>query len=185
MLFREARIAGGGLCFPELVKEIVIAAWGVFGVAALLTRALVALTPVALEPFHASSPSVSAAHWVLTLVWVGVNAYAEGYRGFHRSFAPRVIERAFHLGRNPTPLRVVLAAPYAIGWFGAPRRILVTAWCVTLGILALVFSVRHLAQPWRGIVDMGVVVGLGVGLLSLLVLFVRRAAARMAAVPTA
>lgn len=172
----------GGLCFRAQVKEIVIAAWSVAGVSALVTRALFALTPVALEPLSSSSPGLSAGQWVLLLGWVGLNAYAEGYRGFHRSFAPRVIERAFHLGRHPTPLRVLLAAPYAIGWFAAPRRVLVTAWTVTLGIVALVVTVRHLAQPWRGIVDAGVVVGLLLGLLSLIALFIRRASRRLAVV---
>lgn len=164
-----------------MLKETLIAAWCVAGVVALVGRAIVSLTPIALEPLLASS--LTGLQWGLLVGWVAMNAYAEGYRGFHRSFSPRVIERAFHLGRNPTPLRVLLGAPYAIGWFAAPRRVFITAWVVTFGIIGLVVSVRYLSQPWRGILDAGVVVGLGLGLLSLVVLFVRRAARRLAKAP--
>ncbi|HLE71719.1 MAG TPA: hypothetical protein VJH87_18715 [Vicinamibacteria bacterium] len=96
------------------------------------------------------------------------NAYAEGYRGFDRKFSPRVVGRALDLGRNPTLLRVVLAAPYCIGLFHAPRKTMVTSWTLVFVIAGVVYGVRLLPQPWRGIIDAGVVVGLGIGLLSLL-----------------
>ena len=99
---------------------------------------------------------------------MGFNAYAEGYRGFHRKFSPRVVGRALDLGRNPTPLRVLLAAPYCIGLFQASRKTRITSWTLVLVIAAVVFGVRRLPQPWRGIIDAGVVVGLGIGVVSLL-----------------
>ncbi len=49
---------------------------------------------------------------------------------------------------------------------------MVTSWAVTPGIAVVVFGVRHVPQPWRGIIDAGVVVGLLIGLLSLLGRFV-------------
>ena len=147
-----------------------IASWGVLGVALLLCRALYQLTPFALEPIVSSS--LGPSHWVLLLAWVGFNAYAEGYVGFHRKFSPRVVRRALDLGRNPTLLRVVFAAPYCIGLFHAPRKTMLTSWTLVLVIAFVVFGVRHLPQPWRGIIDAGVVVGLGIGLLSLLARFV-------------
>ncbi|HXV61685.1 MAG TPA: hypothetical protein VEK15_13385 [Vicinamibacteria bacterium] len=157
-------------------RELIIASWCVAGVAAFLGRALGALAPIAAEIFDAGA--LTGLQWMLLVAWVTLNAYAEGYRGFHRSFSPRVVERAFHLGRNPSPMRVLLGAPYSMGLFDAPRRIVVTSWLLLLGIVLLVIWVRRLAQPWRGIVDAGVVVGLGLGLLSILLLFVRRAAKR-------
>jgi hypothetical protein len=146
-----------------------IAIWGVLGVALMLCRALYQLTPLALEPIVSSS--LAPPQWVLLAAWVGFNAYAEGYVGFHQKFSPRVVGRALHLGRNPTPLRVLFAAPYCIGLFDAPRKTMITAWTLVLLIAAVVFGVRHVPQPWRGIIDAGVVVGLGIGLVSLLARF--------------
>jgi len=147
-----------------------IASWGVLGVALLLGRALYQLTPLALEVIRSSS--LGLPHWSLLLAWVAFNAYAEGYVGFHRKFSPRVVRRALDLGRNPTVLRVVFAAPYCIGLFHAPRKTMLTSWTLVLVIAFVVFGVRHLSQPWRGIIDAGVVVGLGIGLVSLLAHFV-------------
>jgi len=147
-----------------------IASWGVLGVAFLLCRALYQLTPFALEAVVSSS--LGLPHWLLLLVWVAFNAYAEGYVGFHQKFSPRVVRRALDLGRNPTLLRVVFAAPYCIGLFHAPRKTMLTSWTLVLVIAFVVFGVRLLPQPWRGIIDAGVVVGLGIGLVSLLARFV-------------
>jgi hypothetical protein len=41
------------------------------------------------------------------------------------------------------------------------------AWGVTLGVIALVMLVRAAPQPWRGIIDGGVVVGLFLGGISI------------------
>lgn len=167
------------ISFRALIsRELLIASWCVAGVTAFLGRALGALAPVAAEIFDAGA--LTGLQWVLLVAWVSLNAYAEGYRGFYRSFSPRVVERAFHLGRNPTPIRVLFGAPYSMGLFDAPRRVVATSWLVLLGIVLLVISVRLLAQPWRGIVDAGVVVGLGLGILSIVLLFVRGAARRWA-----
>ena len=147
-----------------------IASWGVLGVVLLLCRPLYQITPIALEAIVSSSLTVP--HWMLLLAWVAFNAYAEGYLGFHQKFSPRVVRRALDLGRNPTLLRVVFAAPYCIGLFHAPRKTMLTSWTLVLVIAVVVFGVRLLPQPWRGIIDAGVVVGLGIGLLSLLGRFV-------------
>ncbi len=149
--------------------SIGIASWGVLGVSVLLFRALYQLTPFALEAV--ASSALGPVHWIVLAAWVAFNAYAEGYVGFHQKFSPRVVERALHLGRNRTPLRVLLAAPYCIGLFSAPRRTMITSWVFVFVIAALVFGVRHVPQPWRGIIDAGVVVGLGIGLISLLAHF--------------
>ena len=148
---------------------LAIAGWGILGVTLLLCRALVQLTPMALEPIRAGA--LETGHWVLLAGWVAFNAYAEGYMGFHLKLSPLVVRRALDLGRNPTPLRVFLAAPYCIGLFHAPRKTVITSWSLVLVIAVFVFGVRHLDQPWRGIVDAGVVVGLAIGLLSLLLQF--------------
>lgn len=152
-------------------RKALIATWAVAGVAAFLGRALVRLVPIALEPIQ--NGRLETWLWVLLSAWVVFNAYAEGYRGFHRRFSPRVVARAMELGDKPKFWRVVLAAPYCMGLFQAPRRVLVSSWFVVFLIVAVVVLVRQIAQPWRGIIDAGVVVGLGAGLVSLLVHFAR------------
>ena len=46
-----------------------------------------------------------------------------------------------------------------------------TSWSMVLGIVTLVVLVRRLPQPWRGIIDGGVVVGLSWGIVAILILF--------------
>ncbi len=142
----------------------VIALWGVLGVVVMLVQALMRLTPMA-------SAALSSLHspwqWALAIGWIAFNSYAEGYRGFHRGFSPRVIARALHLQRRPSLLRGVLAPLYCMSLFGASRRGLIVARVLLLGICALVAVVRMLDQPWRGIVDAGVVAGLALGVLSI------------------
>lgn len=143
-----------------------IASWGVFGVLGLLAQAMWRLTPLALEPLQ--SDSLSPAQATLYVVWVVFNAYAEGYRGFHKRFSPRVVSRALHLAREPRPLHVLLAPAFCMSLFHATPRSKLVAWSVTLGVIALVLLVRAAPQPWRGIIDGGVVVGLFLGGISIL-----------------
>jgi len=95
--------------------------------------------------------------------------YSEGYRGFQLGFSPRIAARALWLSRNPSLLRGLLAPAFCMGFFGATKRRTLTSWCVLAGIVGIVSLVRLLPQPWRGIVDFGVVVGLTWGLLAMLV----------------
>jgi hypothetical protein len=138
--------------------------WGVLGVVALVVQALVRLSPRVVEAIEGG---LTAAQWVVLALWVAINAHAEGYRGFHRRFAPRVVARADWLARHPRPWFVALAPFFCMSLFHASRRGMLVARVLVVAIVLLVVLVRHLAQPWRGIVDAGVVVGLGLGVLSL------------------
>jgi len=157
----------------------VAAAWGMFGVAALLGRAVWRLWPVALEAV--SEHGLSGAQAAVCALWVVVSAYAEGYRAFQLRFCPRVVARALYLARHATPIRALLAPLFCIGLFGARRRTTIVVWSVTLAIVGLVLLVGMLPQPWRGIVDAGVVVGLGWGIVALAVEFVTVATGRRSA----
>jgi hypothetical protein len=139
--------------------------WGVLGVAALVAQPLVRLSSIVLEALRGGLTPVQ---WVALAVWVLVNAHAEGYRGFHRRFSPRVVARAAYLARHPRPAWVALAPLFCMSLFHASRRGRWVARGLVVGVVVLVIAVRQLAQPWRGIVDAGVVVGLGLGLVSLL-----------------
>lgn len=157
----------GGL--PWLGK--LIALWGVGGVLLLLGQAIVKLTPLALAPVL--DGSMSSFQWFLYGAWTIFNGYAEGYRGFQKSFSPRVVARAMHLARHPKPLHVLLAPLFCMAMFHAKRRNLIVAWCLLAGIALLIALVGMLAQPWRGIIDAGVVVGLLWGSLSIIAMLAR------------
>jgi hypothetical protein len=148
-----------------------IATWGVVGVLAILIRAIWKLTPIALEPVF--DGSMSSFQWFIYGAWTLINAYAEGYRGFQKAFSPRVVARAVYLGHNPKPLHVVFAPVFCMAMFHATRKRLIVAWVLLLGIVGLVIIVRMLPQPWRGIVDAGVVLGLIWGSISIVVMFAR------------
>jgi hypothetical protein len=79
-----------------------------------------------------------------------------------------VVARAQHLAAHPRPLRAALEPLFCMSLFGASRRGLIVARGLFVGIVALVLLVRFVPQPWRGIIDAGVVVGLALGMLSIL-----------------
>jgi hypothetical protein len=145
-------------------------AWGVLGVVTLLVQALWRLTPIALE---ALGSGLTPLHWGVVVAWVAINAHAEGYRGFHRRFSPRVVARAQWLADNPRPWLAVFAPVFCMSLFHASRRGLIVSRVLLISIVTIVAVVRLLPQPWRGIIDAGVVVGLGLGLLSLLYFYAR------------
>lgn len=139
--------------------------WSIGGVLFMLGRALFSLTPLAAEALAAE---LSGLQWAFAVGWVAFMAYAEGYRGFHRRFSPRVVRRALHLARDPSPGLVLLGPMFVMGLVHATRRRMLASWALLLGIVGIVLAVRLLAQPWRGLVDLGVVVGLSIGAASIL-----------------
>ncbi len=154
--------------------------WGFFGVVALLSSAVWRLWP---QAGALAEVPLSLLHWLLLAVFVPFMAYSEGYRGFHLNFAPRVVARASWLRRHATPALVLLAPLFCMGFVHASRKRRVISFSVTLAIVALVIGVRQLAQPWRGIIDAGVVLGLALGVASLLYYFLRQLAGNTPAVP--
>ncbi|HSD88469.1 MAG TPA: hypothetical protein VLB44_13170 [Kofleriaceae bacterium] len=138
--------------------------WGVFGVVVILAQAIYRLAPMALA---LRDQTLTAVQWGVLVLWVAFMGYSEGYRAFHKNFSPRVVARARHLAATPRPLFVALAPLYCMGFFHATRRRKIVSWSVTLGVIGLVILVRQLAQPWRGIIDAGVVLGLAMGVVSI------------------
>jgi hypothetical protein len=150
--------------------QLGIALWGVGGVLLLFGQALVRLTPIAWEAL--TSGTLTSTQWALYVGWVVVSAYTEGYRAFQKGFAPRVVKRAFELAAAPRSLFVVLAPAYCMTLFAAPRTRMLISWTVNLCVVAAVVYVRKLSQPWRGIIDGGVVVGLSWGVVCMVREFV-------------
>lgn len=137
--------------------------WGVGGVVLLLVDALVRLTPIAVEAF---SQPLKRSHWYFLLSWTVGMVLVEGYRGFHTSFSPRVVARALYLLENPRWRDTLLAPFFCMSLYRTTRRRLVASWGMTAGIVSLILIVRSLSQPWRGLVDLGVVAALILGFVS-------------------
>ena len=113
------------------------------------------------------SSAMSEVQWLALVFSVIYMSYAEGYKGFHLGFAPRVVVRARYLANNPRPLHVLLAPLFCMGYIYATRKRQILSFALTTMIICFVLIARSIPQPWRGIVDAGVVVGLGLGVLSI------------------
>lgn len=144
--------------------------WGVLGFVALLTNAVIRLAPVA---FDALRMDLDAVHYFALAAYCVFMAYSEGYKGFHRQASPRVVERGLAVSEGKAALWKVLAPIFCMGLVGASKKRLVVSWAIVAMIVVLIIGVRMLSQPWRGIIDAGVVLGLAMGVMSTLYYFVR------------
>ena len=117
------------------------AVWGVLGVLALLSSAVIRLSPVA---WSALTGPLDPLHYVFVVGWVAFMAYGEGYRGFQRAFSPRVISRAAWLQQNPTPVRLLLAPAFCMGFFHATRKRVIVSWTITAMVVLLIVGVKLL-----------------------------------------
>ena len=138
--------------------------WGIAGVLLLLLFAVYRLAPRALE---LTEHELSAGQWLALGFFIIYMAYAEGYKGFHRAFAPRVVVRALYLKNHAEPLHVIFAPLFCMGYIHATRRRQLVSIGATLAIICFILLARTLSQPWKGILDAGVVVGLSLGILSI------------------
>lgn len=163
-------MSGAALDLPGSVWGWLALTWGIGGVAWLLGRASYRMALVVAE---LDVGALTLLHLVMGAVWIGVMAYAEGYRAMQRQFAPRVVKRAFWLARANRPVLGLLAPAFCMGLVHASRRRLIVSWSILAMIVALIVGVRMLAQPWRGLVDAGVVVGLGWGIVAIVFYTVR------------
>lgn len=138
------------------------AIWGLVGITIILACAIVRVYGHAVEAWQLDW---TPWQWVVAVIWCLFMLLAEGYRGFQKQFSPRVVARARYLIDHPRPLHVLLAPFFCIAYFHATRRRKIVSWSLTIGIILLIVIVHSLPQPWRGIIDFGVVLGLAYGLL--------------------
>lgn len=139
--------------------------WGLLGVLALIASAVFRL---GLRVLELDQYPLDVWHWLVLLLFTPYMAWAEGYKGFHLNFAPRVVARALYLREQAGPLHCLLAPLVCMGYVHAtPKRRLVSI-LVTSAIVVLVMLVSQAPQPWRGVIDAGVVTGLAIGIASLL-----------------
>ncbi len=140
-------------------------AWGVAGVALILVEPIRRLS---VHAGDALATGLSPMQWAVALPWCVFMIYSEGYQGFHLMFSPRVVVRSLNIAAEPRPHLVLLAPFVAMGLLHATPRRKRVAWGLVAMITTLVLVMRWLPPVWRGIIDMGVVLGLSIGLCSLL-----------------
>lgn len=137
--------------------------WGIIGLSLVLLRGLSSVMPHALA---LKSQEFAWVHWGGLALSLLVMGYAEGYKGFQCKFSPRVAARALYLQAHPTGARVIFAPLFCMGFFHATRKRTLVAYGVTTMVVLLIVAVSRLPQPWRGIIDVGVLFGLGWGVVS-------------------
>lgn len=142
----------------------VAALWGLAGIWFVFGSAIYRLSQIAWQTFD---QPLMWYHWAALAFSLAFMGFAEGYRGFQKAFSPRVAARIYYLSHHATPMRALLAPLFCMGYFHVRRKRQIVTICLTLGIIVLVQLVHLLDQPWRGIVDAGVVLGLTWGLVSL------------------
>jgi hypothetical protein len=142
-------------------------AWAVLGWSAVLAVAIARLGANALD---ALGMELDGLQWATLVANTAFLAWAEGYRGFQCRFSPRAAARVLHLRDHATTLTAVLAPVFCVGFFAASARVLRLTWGGAGLIVLVIVVVRQLPQPWRGIIDTGVVIGLAWGLASFLVM---------------
>jgi len=147
------------------IKNKIAAAWGVLGVILLLSQACWRL---GLEALHALEYEWSMLHWIAFVIIVFFMGYSEGYKAFQKQFSPRVVSRARTLFSQCSIAQLIFAPLFCMGFFHAtPKRKIIT-YIVTFGIILLIIGVRLMPHPWRGMVDIGVVVGLSWGMVAII-----------------
>ena len=147
---------------------IVASLWGIAGACAILGFAILRMTGHVREGFE---HSWGLAHYVLLVPWLFFMLYSEGYKGFQKGYSPRVAARANFLRKNATWIRTVLAPIFCMGFFDSTRKRKIVIWILLTMITAFVILFQYIPQPWRGILDLGVVLGLSWGLIATLVFF--------------
>jgi len=142
------------------------ALWGLVGVLLLLGDGLYRLVPIAWDALR--WPALTAAHWAFLVAWTVFAAVTEGHQTFRKRFAPRVARRMRELMTTSNTTHRIMAPLYCMSLVGdEPRRMWIQRGLVVF-IVGLVVLVKRLPQPWRGLVDAGVVVALTWGAVEVL-----------------
>jgi len=142
-------------------------AWGALGLAAILFEAAARLGAHAMRAIGAG---LTIAQWSVLAGGAVVMTYIEGYRVFHRREARGVVVRARWSARRLRGARAWAAPLYALGLMGRHRA---RARRVAAAIVAAIVVVRALPDPWRGIVDAGIVPALAWGGLAIVARYAR------------
>jgi hypothetical protein len=142
---------------------LVGAAWGIGGFLMLLGFAVFRLFTPARAAF---SQPLLWYHWLALACITSFFLYVKGYHGFQRGLSSRVVSRALSLKAKPDVLKISLAPIYCMGYFGAGVRRKITMICLTVAMVGLIIVVSRIDQPWRGIIDFGLVTAFAWGFIA-------------------
>jgi hypothetical protein len=93
--------------------------------------------------------------------------YYEAYKGFYKGFSPVLVRRTMAIDAG-SPLYVHVFGPFFVGgFFDGTRRRLAVSWGLVLAIGLLGVGTVRAGYPWRYLIDLGVGVGLSLGVLSM------------------
>lgn len=143
-----------------------VTVWGVLGVMALLSSGVWRVFPHALEPLQTPGSMT----WFQAVLYGGCilfNAWTEGYKAFQKMIAPRVIARAQWMTDHPNVIHPLVAPIFVGGFFAMERRAIIVRYTFLIVIIGVIVGMKFVPQPWRGIIDAGVVVGLGWGVFAI------------------
>lgn len=144
------------------------AIWGVAGACLLLGFAVMRMAKQVTEGFQ---HPLGVAHYAVMIPWLFFMLYSEGYKGFQKGYSPRVAARAHYLRGHATWVRTLLAPLFCMGFFDSTKKRKIVICCLLLGVTTLVLLFQYIPQPWRGVLDLGVVLGLSWGILATLIFF--------------
>jgi hypothetical protein len=111
-------------------------------------------------------PELTASELAALAAIVLAFLYIEAYRGFYKAFSPMLVRRTMAIEKS-SPWYVHVFGPFFVGGFfdGTPRRLAVS-WGLVAVIGGLGVATAHAGYPWRQFIDVGVGVGLSLGLLA-------------------
>lgn len=144
------------------------AVWGVAGACLILLFAIFRMLGHVREGFE---QPLGAMHYAVMVPWLFFMLYSEGYKGFQKGYSPRVAARANHLRKHSTLIRAIFAPLFCMGFFHSTKKRKIVIWILLLGIATLVILFQFIPQPWRGVLDLGVVLGLSWGVAATLFFF--------------
>ncbi len=111
-------------------------------------------------------------HWILLVVNTVFMAYSEGYKGFQNSYSIKFAGRLKQLETTPSTLKLLLAPLFCMNYFATAKKDMILSYVLTVAIIVLVIVFSFIPQPWRGILDVGVVVGLTYGIIATILISV-------------
>merc|ERR1719375_573994 len=93
--------------------------------------------------------------------------YYEAYKGFYKGFSPVLVRRTMAIDEY-SPWYVHALGPFYIGgFFDGTRRRLAVSWGLVVAIGWLGVGTARAGYPWRYLIDLGVGVGLTLGVVSM------------------
>ncbi len=145
------------------IKGFLAVAWAIAGLVLLLGFACWRLSAYTIESF---SMPLNWIHWTVLIGFSIFMAHGEGYKGFQKKFSPRFAARSKYLLHSTNPMQLILAPLFCMSYFHAPKKRVIATFSLTFMIIIFIISFRLIPQPWKGLLDAGVVVGLIWGILS-------------------